>query len=140
MLRLSTFALCCLARKARRRITNGDGRDSYGDLQRLIASKGTFGLICWNRAPKRRFTRPGVGRFCTQGDGWRPAFRLPVGDHEVLVRFESIQAVQNLVINSVLGRHAQQAVTFGEHQDREWATGVSTGQYVPTEEPHQRRS
>jgi len=27
---------------------------------------------------------------------------LPVGDHEVLVRFESIQVVQNLVINNVL--------------------------------------
>jgi len=42
-------------------------------------------------------------------------FRLPVGDHEVLVGFESIQVAQNLVINNVLGWEAQQPVTFGEH-------------------------
>jgi len=28
----------------------------------------------------------GVGRCCTQGDGWRPVLRLPVGDHGVLFR------------------------------------------------------
>jgi len=45
-------------------------------------------------------------------------FRLPVGDHEVLVRFESIQVAQNLVINNVLSWEAQQPVTFSEYQNR----------------------
>jgi len=57
-----------------------------------------------------RFTGAGVevGRFRTQGDGRRPVFRLPVGDHEVLVRPESVQAAQKPVINTVLCWQAQQ--------------------------------
>ena len=66
---------------------------------------------CW-------FIGPGAGRFCTQGDWWRPVFRLPVGDHEVSVRFESIQVAQNPVITNVLGWEARQPVTFSEYQDR----------------------
>jgi len=53
-------------------------------------------------------------------------FRLPVGDHEVLVRFESIQVAQNLVINNVLSWEAQQPVTFSEYQDRAVGDGVGT--------------
>jgi hypothetical protein len=63
----------------------------------------TFRLICRNWAPKRRCTGREWPRFVTQGDGWRAAFWPPVGDHEVLVRVESIQVSQNLVINSVPG-------------------------------------
>jgi len=87
----------------------------WKDLQRLIARQRGHLL---ELGPKCRFTGPGAGRFCTQGDGWRPVFRLPIGDHEVLVRFESIQVAQNPVINNVLSWKAQQPVTFSEYQDR----------------------
>ena len=43
---------------------------------------------------------------------------MPVGDHEVSVRFEPIQVAQNLVITNVLSWEARQPVTFGEYQHR----------------------
>ena len=67
----------------------------------LKADRGSEGSSVGTRA-QVPVHRTGAGRFCTQGDEWRPVFRLPVGDHEVLVRFESIQVAQNLVINNVL--------------------------------------
>ena len=94
------------------------------DSQGLVAGRWECSVsAAGTGGPSAGPSGAGVGRCRTQGDGWRPVLRLPVGDHEVLFRFESIQVVQKLVINSVPGWWAPRVVTFGEYQDRAWAIG-----------------